>query len=705
MADWTGFRELLVGVDVGGTHTDVQVLSESRLVRGKALTTYDDFSRGLFEALGVAVAELGLTLPEALERTELIVNATTVVTNSLTALKGANVGVLITRGFRDAFRFAGGPRQSLFDDHLQTNPPDLVSREAIVEIDGRIDHAGTELLPLDCGQVEKALTYLVEDVNVDALAVCLLSSYANPEHEIAIGRMVEERYPHLFTSLSHRLFPVMRETRRWTTAVLNSFVHADARTYLESIDTNMRQAGFTKTLAFHQGIGGDISKGRAMRNPLALLGSGPAAGGIGAAELARQMGYKNVLLGDMGGTSFDAGLILNSEVGINKRINLGPFQTGINIVDVVSIGAGGGSLISVSDRGVPQVGPESAGSHPGPACYPNGGSGATLTDAMVALGFIDPDNYLGGRVRLDADRARSSVDASLARTFGWSVEDAAVSVYDLAVTNMANAIHEISVRKGYDPSGFVFFAYGGSLGMFAAQIAAAVGAGEVLIPRNSSVFCAQGLLASDTVLRYDRTVSWPLDDPDDLERVNRIADEMVAQALRDVLEENRGVDASSVSISRWGDFQFQGQVYELTLPMPDSLQADDVPVLTGQFRDKYERTYGEGTAWKGVTTQLVNYTVVATIPRPRIRLAPLGLSPTPSGEIEKGTRQVYLPERREWTMLRVYDDGSFTPGSQVDGPCVIDANDTTIFVPSGATAFRDGHLNYRITFASAKESA
>jgi N-methylhydantoinase A len=704
MADGTRHPELLVGVDVGGTHTDVQVLSDTRLVRGKALTTYDDFSRGLLEALEVAVAELGLTLPEALSRTRLIINATTVVTNSLTELQGANVGVIITRGFRDAFRFAGGPRRSLFDDHLQTNVPDLVSRQAIVEVDGRIDHTGTELVPVDLAEVEEALRYLVEDVKVDALAVCLMSSYANPAHELAVGNLVEQHYPNLFTSLSHRLFPVMRETRRWTTAVLNSFVHRDARTYLESIDTNVRDAGFVNSLAFYQGIGGDISKARATRNPLALLGSGPAAGAIGAAELARQMGYENVLLGDMGGTSFDAGLIRNGEVGIDKRIDIGPFQTGVNIVDVVSIGAGGGSIISVSDRGVPQVGPESAGSHPGPACYPNGGDRATLTDAMVTLGFIDPDNYLGGRVTLDAGRAHATLDDALARHFGWAVEDAAVSVHDLAVTNMANAIHEISVRKGYDPAGFLFMAYGGSLGMFAAQIAAAVGASEVLIPRNSSVFCAQGLLASDTVLRYDRTVSWLLDDPEDIDRVNAIAEEIVAQAIKDLLEENPDVDLTSVSIARSGDFQFHGQVYELSLPMPEQLQASDVPELFGQFVAEYERTYGEGTAWKGVSAQLVNYTVVATIPRPRIHLTPAAPNPTPREQIEKGSRRVYLPETREWTTVRVYDDVRFTPGSSVDGPCLIDENDTTIFVPTGATAERDGHQNYRITF-TAKESA
>jgi N-methylhydantoinase A len=691
--------DLVIGVDVGGTHTDVQVVAGESFVRGKALTTYDDFSRGLLEGLGVAVGQLGLSTEEALKQGRLMVNATTVVTNTLTSLDGAAVGVLVTTGFRDAFRFAGGPRQPLFDDHLQTNVPDIVDRPAIVEIDGRIDAAGTELLPLDEDAVRAAAKQLIEEQGVTALAVCFLSSYINPEHELAAERIIREAHPDIFLSLSHQLFPVMRETRRWTTAVLNSYVHRDARTYLETVDEKIRGGGFDRTLAFYQGLGGDVSKGRAMRFPLSLLGSGPAAGAVGAAELARRMGYRDVLLGDMGGTSFDAGVIRDNQVDINKRVDLGPFQTGVSIVDVVSIGAGGGSIVSVSDRGVPQVGPASAGSTPGPACYPNGGEHATLTDAMVSLGFIDPDNYLGGRIALDKGRAVAAMKSALADRFDWDVETAAVAVHDLAVTNMANAIREISVRKGYDPSGFLFLAYGGSVGLFASQIATMVGASEVLIPRNSSVFCAQGLLSSDTVLRYDRTVSWLLDDDAaaGIDAVNEIAEEMVADALRDLAGEGIDLDSTDVTISRVGDFQFAGQVYELPLPLPEKVTADDVPRLAAEFAQRYEDAYGAGTAWAGGIPQMVNLTVTVRAARERSEPPTFPLEPIDAATAVKGERTLYLPERHEHATVEVYDDERITPGTKVEGPAVIDANDTTIFVPSGAVAVRDEYLNYRIT--------
>lgn len=693
----TPTRSLAIGVDVGGTHTDVQVISGDRFVRGKALTTYDDFSRGLLEALGVAVEELGLSTQAALERAELLINATTVVTNTLTSLDGSRVGVLVTTGFKDTFRLSGGPRQPLFDDQLQQNVPDLVDRRAIVEIDGRIDATGRELVPLDEAQVDRAVTYLVGELGVSALAVCFLSSYRDPAHETAAERVIRARYPEIFVSLSHQLFPVMRETRRWTTAVLNSYVHEDARTYVETVDSRIRERGFTSTLAFYQGLGGDISKARAMRFPLSLLGSGPAAGAIGAAELARRMGYADVLLGDMGGTSFDAGVIRSNEIGINKRVDLGPFQTGVSIVDVVSIGAGGGSIVSVSERGVPQVGPASAGSAPGPACYPAGGENATLTDAMVALGFIDPDNYLGGRIRLNRERAVAAIRRSLADHFDWETEAAAVAVHDLAVTNMANAIREISVRKGYDPRGFLFLAYGGSVGLFASQIASMVGAEEVLIPRNSSVFCAQGLLSSDTVLRYDRTVSWRLDDPSGLEPVNDLADAMVEDALHDLHAEGGEIERSRISVQRLGDFQFAGQVYELSLPLPERISSDHVPGLIEDFTRRYEDTYGAGTAWKGVPPQLVNLTIVVRAARLRAAIPAAELRPVAEEEMVKGQHELYLPELHERVLVPVFDDLRFTPGSTVRGPAVIDANDTTIYVPNGATAFRDEFLNYRLT--------
>ena len=273
---------------------------------------------------------------------------------------------MMTTGFRDAFRLAGGPRTTEIDDHLQLNVPDIVDRRAIAEIDERIDWSGTVLVPLDLDQVRAQAKRLVEEQQVDALAVCFLWSHANGEHELAAEAAIKELYPDLFVTPSHRVFPVEGETRRWTTAILNSFVQDRADVYLTSLNEKLRTSGLKGGLAFFQGLGGGISLEKARAYPLGLLGSGPAGGAIGANELAKRMGKKRVLLGDMGGTSFDTGIIVDNEIHIDKNLELGPFMTGVNLVDVVSVGAGGGSIGWVSERGVPQRRPAQRGLDPGP---------------------------------------------------------------------------------------------------------------------------------------------------------------------------------------------------------------------------------------------------------------------------------------------------------------------------------------------------
>jgi N-methylhydantoinase A len=694
--------QAFVGVDVGGTHTDVSVVLGDRVERGKALTTYDDFSRGLLEAVEVAAGRFDLELAELLDRTRLFVNGTTVVTNAITQLRGSRVGVLVTRGFKDAFRFAGGPRAALIDDHLQVNVPDLVARSAILEIDERVDASGTVLVTVDPDEVRAAARRLVEEEGVDAIAICFLWSLVNGENELAAEREIAEVAPDLFVTPSHRVFPVAGETRRWTTAVLNSFVQRGAETYLTTVDDRLRAAGLAGGLTFFQGLGGSISLEKARRYPLALLGSGPAGGAIGANELARRMGYERVLLGDMGGTSFDTGIIDGNEIHVEKNLQIGPFQTGVNIVDVVSVGAGGGSIAWVSERGVPQVGPHSAGSTPGPAALDRGGTEPTVTDAMVTMGFIDPDRYLGGRVQLRRDLARDALERVLGGRFGWTAEEAGAAVHDLAVVNMANAVREVSVGKGHDPRDFLFLAYGGTLPMFASQIAQRLGISTVVIPHNSSVFCALGLLSSDFVLRSDQGVGWDLSRPDGVARVNEMLEQMVASARAEM--EAEGFAPDELRVARSADLRFSGQDYELTLRLPETpLDATSGDALTQAFHALYERTYGEGTAWVGVPVTMVNCSVTITGRQPRPTLAPAGAAaPASPEDLRRATRAVFLPTEREWVDAPIYDDAAFTPGTTVAGPGIVDAGDTTIYVPPGATASRDEHLNYVLRHQEAR---
>ncbi len=686
-------RPYSIGVDVGGTHTDVIVLGPSGRTRGKAFTTYDDFSRGIVDAITVAADELDLDVAQLLAETDLLINGTTVVTNIITQLRGARVGVLLTAGFRDTFRLSAGPRTNVTDDHLQVNVPNLVSRQAIAEVTQRTNWAGQQLIPLNEAELGAETRRLVEDEGVEAIAICFLNSHLNAAHELQAEAVVNRMYPDLFVTPSHRVFPVRGETRRWTTAVLNCFVYRDARVYIDSICRRLSGAGLQRPPVFFQGLGGGISVERAKNFPLALLHSGPAGGALGANELGKRLGLSRMLLGDMGGTSFDTGIIADNVIHTDKNIEIGSFLTGVNVVDVVSIGAGGGSVAWVSDRGIPQVGPRSMGSTPGPAAYGKGGEDPTVTDAMIVLGFIDPDNYLGGRFPIDGAKARGVIVDKFGARFGWGPEKSASAVHDLVTANMANAVREVSVEKGYDPRNFTFLAYGGTLPLFAAQIAERLQIPTVVVPVNSSVFCAQGLHAADFVFRHDQTVDWRMGNLDDLPRVNEIAERLCKAALDGM--RNEGFDDDSIVLERSADVRFDGQVYELSISLPDRPLADgDIPTLAEDFRALYERTYGEGTAWQGVGMTMLNYAVTARgLSAHRApELAALGQAD--AEKALKGHREVHLPMTGAWARIPVYAGADFEPGMHANGPAIVDENDTTIFVPPTYHVSRDEHFNY-----------
>lgn len=687
--------EAFVGVDVGGTHTDVQVVHGDRQARGKALTTYDDFSVGVLEAIGAAAEELGLTREELLDSTRLLVNATTVVTNSIAQLKGAKVGVLVTAGFTDEFRLSGGTRLREVDDHLQTNVPDIVDRRDILEIEERIDALGRELVPLSEEGVLEAARMLVEERRVEAIAVCFLSSYVDPAHETRAVEIIAERYPDLYVIASSTASSLRGEYPRWMTAVLSAFVHEDAGVFLRTLGTKLHEAGLNGQTVFFQGLGGGISQERAEQFPLALMGAGPAGGAAGARDLARRMGHVGVLLGDMGGTSFDTGLIFDYDIQVEKNVRIGRFKTALPLVDVISVGAGGGSIAWISERGVPQVGPQSAGSAPGPAAYGRGGIEPTVTDAMVAMNLIDPANYLNGRLELKPHLAEQAIASVIGEPMGWSVDESAAAIHDLVVANMANALREVAVSRGHDPRDFVFYAYGGTLPWFAAQIARSLEIESVLIPHNSSVFCARGLLVADFTLRQDRTVQSMLFGQDEIDRVNEAANDLVA--LCRAMMEAEGFAPEDVEISRAGDFQFAGQVHALEMPLPDrDLIGDDVPALQAQFTEVYERTYGPGTAWP-FPPQILNYSVTARGKLPHPAVAPEVLDPRTSDQMLKERREVFLPAERRRAEIPIYDEALFTPGSRIEGPALIESTDTTLLIPSRAHAERDQHQNIVLT--------
>lgn len=684
-----------VGVDVGGTHTDLILSGPEGLVRTKAFTTHGNYSQGIFDALGLAAAQLDMTVEDLLPDMRAFVNGSTIVTNAITELRGAKVGVLITRGFRDTFRLAGGARRATYDDHTQTPPPDVVPRDCIEEITERVTSDGTVVVPLQDDEVRAAIRRLREK-DVEAIAVCYLWSFADPTNERRTRELIEEEFPGVFVTLSNEAHPVIGEFPRFMTAVFNCLSHRATTRYVNGLQTELEQAGFKGALTFFQGIGGSVGMDAVQATPITLMQSGPAGGVMGARHVAEQLGLKNILIGDMGGTSFDTAVLPDLQPAIAKQASFGPFHTGINILDIVSVGAGGGSIAWLDSRGVPQVGPHSAGSEPGPACYGRGGTRPAVTDANVLLGLIDPSNYLRGRYTLDKEAAKQAVDATIGEPLGWDTEHAAAAIYDLAVIEMANALRVVSIERGHHPRDFTFFSYGGGLGLFAVEICRRLGCPRIIIPDNSSAFSAYGVLIADYVRQYERTVGWNLADAAQFEQVNAIADEMIAQAHADAASE--GIAAEDVVIERSGDFRFLGQVYEVTVPLEDrSFTAEDVTRLAEDFPRTYERNFGEGTAWEGSPVVMMSLSIRAVHRRekPAGRSSQNGASGGGTPEA-KSTRDVFLPQERRHETIPVFAESVLTPGTEITGPCIIDVGDTTIYLPPGARCKRDAAYNFDI---------
>lgn len=684
-----------VGVDVGGTHTDLILSTPRGLVRSKALTTHGRYSVGILDALGLAAEQDGTSLERVLEDCDTFVNGTTIVTNVLTELRGAKVGVLITRGFRDTFRIAGGMRRNEYDDHVQRNAPDIVSRDCIEEVTERVTGEGEVIQALDEDEVRGAIARLKEK-GVEAIAVCYLWSFIRPEHERRTGELIEAEFPAAFVTLSSDVHPVIRESERFFTAVFNCLSYRATSRYVDVLSDELGAAGFGGKLSFFQGIGGSVQGDAVRREPITLLASGPAGGVMGARLVAERMGIRNVLVGDMGGTSFDTAVLKDLSVPMAKRATFDHLSTGITLVDIVSVGAGGGSIAALDTRGVPQVGPHSAGSEPGPACYGRGGTQPTVTDAMLVLGLLDPDAYLGGRMKLDPEAARAAIDAEIGAPLGLDVDAAAAGIHDIAVANMTHALREVSVERGHDPREFTLFAYGGTLPFFAVQICRPLGCSQIVIPDHSSAFSAYGVLMADYVRGYDRTVQWSLEDVAGFERVNGAAAEMVAQALRD--GEAEGIAAADLHLERSGEFRFGGQVYEVSVPLPArELTAADAPALAEEFVRTYERAYGAGTAWKGSPVVMLNYSIRATHVREKPEGRRQAAKPWDAAALATGTREVHLPEEARRQEIPVYDEARLTPGARVSGPCIVQAKDTTIFLPSDSAAERNELFGFTIS--------
>ena len=602
--------------------------------------------------------------------------------------------MLITSGFKDTFRLAGGARgPGVLDDQAHRNPPDLMPRSCIEEIDERCLGDGVAV-PLNEDQVRAAVRRLREQ-DVEAIAICFLWSFRHPEHEVRAREIVAEEWPEVFTSLSSEVYPVIREHERFFSAVFNCFCQPAASGLLDTLKARLDEEGFGGELTMFSGGGGVIPTDTARRLPVLLLASGPAGGVSGAIHMAEAMGQKNIMVTDMGGTSFDLSLVEDLKPAMAPRISVSGLDTGISIVDIMSVGAGGGSIVWVDERGVPQVGPHSAGSMPGPACYGRGGTDATVTDAAVVAGMIDPSNYLNGRMDIDVPAAEAALER-FGSELGWNKYEAANAVLDLIVTNMANAMRAVSIERGHDPRNFAMFAYGGTLPLFAPRICERLDISQVVLPANSSVFCAFGVLTADFVRRYSTSVEVILNadaSPDD---INGVRDRLTETARQELVD--TGLKPENARFEWEAGLRFAGQVWEINLSLDSGeLTSDDLVKLAESFPAAYERAYGEGTAWEGSEVLLANLTLRSVVPRRDPSLAsPPGANGSDPASALKEERDVLIPGASELSKVPVYEGNKFAQGFRIEGPAIVDEHDTTLFLPPGWSCERDQYSNYNL---------
>ncbi|MFE7035090.1 hydantoinase/oxoprolinase family protein [Streptomyces sp. NPDC057621] len=672
---------LHVGIDVGGTFTDAVAVVDGVAVRGKAFST-KDVTTGILGALAVLQERAGMTEAAFFAAVDRFVLGNTIVTNAVDEQKFAPVGLLTTQGFRDTLRIARSARTDERDPHKMAAPPDIVERRRIIEVAERVDAHGTVLAPL----TDEAIAGAVDAVlaaGAQAIAVCLLWSFRNPVHEKAIGEYLDAHHPDVPYTLSSRLTPVYREYERMVTTALDAAVKPIVASHFHQLADELRGRGLRARVQIMQVHGGFLSVEETSKAPIQMFNSGPVGGVTGARLLGRQLGRRRVLTADMGGTSLDAAAIIDDEFRLLPRAEIGGLPTSLTAVDIETIGAGGGSLAWVDGRNLLRVGPHSAGSTPGPACYGKGGTRPAVTDAALVLGLINPHYYLGGTVPLYEDQARAALREHVAEPLGITEDAAAEGVYRLATSQMSNALRKITVNRGHDPREFTLVGFGGACGLFAAAIAAEAGVREVIVPRNAAVFSAHGLMHADSVFSAVRTSPWTMDQPAaDLDKEFTALEER-AQAWF----EAEGIPEDRRELFREADVKFMGQIFEVTTRLPAGTFGEaDKAALRTQFIADYEEEFGAGTAWAEADILLVNSRVRA-----------IGRS-----DVQKVERVAGGDERHELSRRKVLEPltgkrleidvhRGFAALGRAEGPCLLEEPDTTVYVPSGATvALTDG---------------
>jgi len=684
---------LRVGIDVGGTFTDLVALDErtGELVTCKVATTPLSAENGVFAAV-----EQFLAAVSPGSELSLISHSSTIATNALLGqvnLELPRVGLVTTEGFRDVLEIGRQNRSAVYDLFVQ-RPAPLVAREDRITVRERIGPFGEILVALDGESVAAAVTALKER-NVGAVAIGLLNAYVDDSHERAIGAAIAAALPNVSVTLSSEIDREYREYERLSTAVVNAALIPLVRTYLVKLADGLRKRGVTAPIYVMQSNGGMAAIDAVAKRPITIIESGPASGVIGAAFLARTLGIDNVLSFDMGGTTAKAGTVFNGEPEVvgefeaagkthsGRAVKGSGYPVRFPFIDLAEVSAGGGTIAWIDTGGALRVGPLSAGADPGPACYGKGDR-ATVTDANIVLGRLNPVALLGGTFPIHADRSRAAV-ATLAQSLGLTLEACAAGIVQLVDVEMAKVLRIVSIERGYDPRAFTMMAFGGGGPMHACALAEELDVPRVIIPANPGLFSAYGLLAADVRATYVRSV---------VDRFDRLDDRVLNAAFGAMEAEGKaelsaqGVGAADAAFVREYDMRYYGQSFELSVPYT----ADTAAVLQS-FHDKHERTYGYASPAEAVEIVNARLVAIGRIPKPVLRTSDLPAQPRPSSDARTGERSVWIAG--EAVTAAVFTRERLRSGNVLTGPCIVEQYDSCTYVAPGwrCTADALGNLD------------
>jgi N-methylhydantoinase A len=682
-----------IGIDVGGTFTDFLLTVEGEEPRiFKVLSTPADPSIGVIEGLKEMAAAVGQSLEDFAGGVETVVHGTTVTTNAVLTSMGAKTGLITTEGMRDALEMRRGIREEQYNNRY-TNVEPLVPRYRRLGVGGRLDRTGKEIESLDLDGVRAATSFLAAE-GVEAVAICFMNAFANPDHEARAAEIVREALSDAYLTVSSDLLPSIRFYDRVSTTVLNSYVGPKLSGYLGSLTGRLADIGFRGVLLIMQSNGGVIAPEAAREQAGVTLLSGPAAAPGAGLIYAGIHGREDCITVDMGGTSFDAALVREGSAVLATEGEINRHRIALPMLDINTIGAGGGSIGWIDEGGLLRMGPQSAGADPGPACYGRGGELPACTDADLVLGYLDPAFFAGGKITLDIEASRKAIETHVAGRMGLTVEDAAAGMYRVINTNMAQGVREITIKRGFDPREFPMVVAGGAGPLHACMIGQELEIPMFIVPRESSIFCAAGMLMSDLKHDFVRTFVARLADVD-LDQLRTIFDEMVAEGGA-MLQAESIPEARRRYTARF-DCRYVKQYHEVSFPVAlETVDKGDLDAIAEAFHAEHNRMYGYSLEDQGTPVEVIN-----------LRLQAAGLTEKPTYEKEafagedpaaalKSERPVYVPEAGAFQTVPVYDGHKTRYGHRIAGPALIEQVNTAILLTASFDCVCDAYGSFAI---------